>query len=112
MVTRFRQRETKVISNRPARSMVIAAVLGATAVLAVGVVPANAVARQYSVFASESSDYARTTDVTGGCSSVSARHYYDPVWSGTNYWTSWYYGGDVAQTPRTAELIKGQHSGY
>jgi hypothetical protein len=73
--------------------------------------PAAAVSCIYSGYASYSADYARTTDVSGGCATVKARHLYDPIWSSVNYWTNWYYGGDVAQTPATAELIDHQHGG-
>ncbi len=73
---------------------------------------AHAVTCSYSLYVSYSSDYARTTDVSGGCATVGARHLYDPIWSSNNYWTPWYYGADVAQTPSTAELISGQATGW
>ncbi|WP_149203566.1 hypothetical protein [Actinotalea subterranea] len=74
--------------------------------------PAQAVACNYAGYITYSGDYARTTDVSGGCTQVAARHYYDPVWSSNNYYSSWKYGGDVAQSTAAAELISGQHTGY
>ena len=50
--------------------------------------------------------------MSGGCTQVAARHYYDPIWSANNYYSSWKYGSDVAQSTPAAELISGQHSGY
>lgn len=72
---------------------------------------ANAVPCQISKYVTQAADYARTTDASGGCSSVWAEHLYDPVWSGSNYWTSRVFGGNVAQSPSTAELLSGGHGG-
>jgi hypothetical protein len=58
-------------------------------------------------------DYAYTQQRSGSeCSQIGARHYYDPVWSGVNYWTNWKYssGSYVASTP-TAEIVRGEHVG-
>lgn len=44
-----------------------------------------------------------------GCRSVGVRHYYDPVWSGNNYWTSWYGGTSMLipyYTPHTPVYVK------
>jgi hypothetical protein len=85
-------------------------VVAVPAVLGAGS-PAQAVACEYAAYIMFSGDYARTTDVSGGCSQVAARHYYDATWSANNYWTSWKYGADVAQSTPTAELVSSQHSG-
>lgn len=98
-------------TRRFARTTVLALVLAAPSVLVAGS-PAQAVACQYAAYITYSDDYARTTDVSGGCTQVAARHYYDPVWSTNNYYTSWKFGADVAQSTAAAELISGQHSGY
>lgn len=63
-------------------------------------------------YSSTAYDYARTTDASGKCGTLGVRHQYDPVWSSTNYWTSWYSTtGDAVQTPATAELFASGHSG-
>ena len=94
-----------------ARPTALALELAAPAVLGVGA-PAQAVSCVYAEYVSTSADYARTTDVSGGCTQVAARHYYDPIWSANNYYSAWKYGGDVAQSTPNAELVYGQHSGY
>ncbi len=66
----------------------------------------------YSVYVNYSYDYARITDTSGGCSAVAVNHKYNPVWSSNDYWTGWFSGGDVAQTPRMAELYQESHYGY
>ncbi len=47
----------------------------------------------------------------GGCFYVGVRHYYDPVWSTSNYWTSWHGGNGVNHqyfTPDSPVYIKHQ----
>nr|WP_297427596.1 hypothetical protein [uncultured Actinotalea sp.] len=92
------------------RSTLILAGALLTPTLLLGASPAQAASCIQSEFRSYAYDYARTTDASGGCAIVRVRHFYDPVWSGTNYWTSWYSGGDVATTPRTAELVTSDHN--
>jgi hypothetical protein len=75
--------------------------------------PANAAFCGYNGYIKTVDDYAYTQQVSGSsCSRIGARHQYDPVWSNSNYWTSWKYstGKYVASTP-TAEIFKGGHSG-
>jgi hypothetical protein len=103
--------EFEMNTSRIARTTALAMVVAAPTVLLGAGSPAQAVACQYAAYITFSGDYARTTDVSGGCTQVAARHYYDPIWSANNYWTSWKYGGDVAQSTPTAELLSGQHSG-
>lgn len=100
--------------SSPRRALVGALAAAAMATPAVVVIssPAHAASCIIAKYTTTAGDYARTTDVSGGCSSVGARHRYDPVWSSNNYWTSWRYGGDVAQSTATAQLIYGGHSGY
>jgi len=73
--------------------------------------PADAVACVISKYHTTAADYARTTDASGGCSTVWAQHEYNPVWSGNNYWTSRVFAGNIAQSPATAELINWDHGG-
>ncbi|WP_282944534.1 hypothetical protein [Cellulomonas endometrii] len=45
----------------------------------------------------------------GDCQAVAVRHYYDPVWSTNNYWTSWSGGTSMLvpyYTPDTPVYIK------
>lgn len=93
---------TRISAFAVALSTVVAGGIAAT--------PAQAVTCAIARYSSAAADYARTTDVTGGCASVSVRHAYDPVWSSSNYWTKWYTGKNVAQTPATAELYASGHS--
>lgn len=51
-------------------------------------------------------DYARVTDVSGTCGTVGVRHKYSIASASKDYWTSWYYGADSAQTPSQPELIQ------
>jgi len=102
--------ESEMNTSRIARMTALAMVVAVPTVLGAGS-PAQAVSCVYAEYVSYSADYARTTDVSGGCSKVGARHWYDPVWSANNFWTSWKYGGDVAESVPTAELVYGDHSG-
>lgn len=69
--------------------------------------PAKAATCNASLTWSRPDDYA-TNIAFSGCSMVSVRHLYDPVWSSTNYWTSWDYDVSWASSTPTAELIRGQ----
>lgn len=90
------------------------AVLVGSVVASVGVVgatsPASAASCIITKYNNTASDYARTTDASGGCSSVGAAHYFTP-WGGGSLFTGWKYGGDVAQTGSAAELSSSKHSG-
>jgi len=65
-----------------------------------------------SLYVSYPSDYARITDTSGGCYQVGVRHKYNPAWSSNDYWTSWVAGGDIAQSPSSAELYQVQDYAY
>jgi polyisoprenoid-binding protein YceI len=76
-----------------------------TAVSPSSAAAASCVASQY---VSYSSDYARTTNVSGGCTRVGVRHRYSPQAASNSYSTSWVYGANSAQTPSAAELSKAE----
>ena len=95
--------------TRRTRISALAVALATATFGCVAATPAQAVTCGIAKYSSTAADYARTTDITGGCTSVSARHAYDPVWSSSNYWTKWYTGKNVAQTPATAELYDAGH---
>lgn len=84
-------------------STLVAIVSAATPLAASAANPC--VASQY---ISYSSDYARTTNVSGTCTRIGVRHYYSPQASSNFYWTSWVYGVSSAQTPQQAELSKAE----
>ncbi len=98
--------ELVVRRRLPALLLALAMLVG---MLGVTAGPADAVDCIRGDTVSYSSDWARTVDVNGYCGTVGANHKYDPVWSSNNYWTGWYYGADVAQTPSTAELYLHAH---
>jgi hypothetical protein len=77
--------------------------------LATSAAPAEAVTCYRGDTVSYSSDWSRTVDINGYCGTVGARHKYDPVWSGINYWTGWYYDADAAQSSSAAELYIHDH---
>ncbi|WP_282944537.1 hypothetical protein [Cellulomonas endometrii] len=52
------------------------------------------------------SDYsARVDEVGTTCSYLRIRHYYDPVWSGTNYWTNWVGGTGSSYTTANNPVV-------
>ncbi len=69
------------------------------------VTPSEAASCTVARYTNTSEDYARITDVSGGCSEVRVRHQYEPLSASKAYWTSWKKGADVAQTNRQSELI-------
>lgn len=47
------------------------------------------------------------------CTYIGIRHYYDPIWSANNYWTSWYGGtGKSYTTPKNPVLTRHEATGY
>ncbi|TQL02507.1 hypothetical protein FBY24_1584 [Cellulomonas sp. SLBN-39] len=74
--------------------------------------PASAASCIVSAYRSYSSDYARTTDASGGCSVVRVGHYFSPAGiSSTIYTGTFSSSGDAVQTGSAAELTSSNHSG-
>lgn len=53
-----------------------------------------------------SSDRAFHEKVSPDACGVGVRHLYDPIWSNTNYWTSWDWGPSYANTGSNPELVQ------
>ncbi len=87
-------------------------ILASAVVVTAAALPANAVA--CSTSSGVGRDSAWISEGAGSsCTYIAVRHYYDPVWSASNYWTSWYGGsGSYYSTRETPVLIRYQTETY
>ncbi len=82
-------------------------------ILAVAATPTSQAAPcVYSGYVDRAGHYARTTDVTGGCTKVTAQHQYWPAGASRDYWTPVVEHADVATTSYNAQIMAGSHWGY
>ena len=87
-----------------------AALIAASAGVITIAQPASAVTCITSRYWTTAGDYARTTDVSGGCGQLGVRHHFSVPNTPVSQWTSWYYtSGDAVQTPVTRELDGHEH---
>lgn len=59
-------------------------------------------------YTNTSEDYARITNVSGGCTVVKVQHQYSMASASKDYWTSWVKGKNSATTPKQPQLVKAQ----
>lgn len=59
-------------------------------------------------YTDRANDFARITDATGGCKTVSVRHQYTLSSASKDHWTDWVKKPDVATTKSRPELVAAQ----
>jgi hypothetical protein len=91
-------------------SGVLVGMLAATT-LVVSSTSAQAASCVISKYVNYTQDYARTTDVSGGCSVVKVGHYFNPGGISSSIYTGTFSHPDVVTTGRAAELSSSYHAG-
>jgi hypothetical protein len=103
-----------MVSNRVSRVRrgMVAAMGTVVLVLSLAVCGSASAATGCDAWTYRSGEHGTVVAMNKSCGYIAVRHYYDPVWSGSNFWTPWHGGyGSTYSTQNTPVLVMVQGQG-